>query len=67
MNGEIKDVVVDRGFGFIRDGNGVEWFFHRTDVKPHKNDFQGLRARDRVTFEPSHNEKGPKAANVRKV
>ena len=32
-NGTIKRLVRDRGFGFIRDDGGQEWFFHRSSVK----------------------------------
>ena len=31
-NGTIKRLVKDRGFGFIRDDGGQEWFFHRSSV-----------------------------------
>ena len=31
-SGTIKRLVRDRGFGFIRDDNGQEWFFHRSAV-----------------------------------
>ena len=32
-NGTIKRLVRDRGFGFIRDDGGQEWFFHRSSVQ----------------------------------
>ena len=32
-SGTIKRLVRDRGFGFIRDDNGQEWFFHRSAVQ----------------------------------
>ena len=31
--GTIKRLVRDRGFGFIRDDGGQEWFFHRSGVQ----------------------------------
>ena len=31
--GTIKRLVRDRGFGFIRDDGGQEWFFHRSSVQ----------------------------------
>ncbi len=31
--GTIKRLVRDRGFGFIRDDGGQEWFFHRSGVR----------------------------------
>ena len=32
-SGTFKRLVRDRGFGFIRDDGGQEWFFHRSAVK----------------------------------
>ena len=32
-SGTIKRLVRDRGFGFIRDDRGQEWFFHRSAVQ----------------------------------
>ena len=32
-SGTIKRLVRDRGFGFIRDDGGQEWFFHRSSVQ----------------------------------
>ena len=32
-SGTIKRLVRDRGFGFIRDDGGQEWFFHRSSVE----------------------------------
>ena len=32
-SGTIKRLVRDRGFGFIRDDAGQEWFFHRSSVQ----------------------------------
>ena len=56
-SGTIKRLVRDRGFGFIRDDAGQEWFFHRSSVQ---GSFDELSAFDE---EPSA--KGPRAGNVR--
>jgi hypothetical protein len=32
MNGTIKRLVRDKGFGFIAAGNAAEYFFHRRTV-----------------------------------
>ena len=57
-NGTIKRLVRDRGFGFIRDDGGQEWFFHRSSVKTET--FEQLNEGQRVAFdEPSA--KGPRA------
>jgi cold shock protein len=62
-SGLIKRLVRDRGFGFIRDDNGQEWFFHRSAVQD--GSFDGLREGERVSFEEEPSAKGPRAANVR--
>ena len=31
--GTIKRIARDKGFGFIRDNSGQEWFFHRSSVQ----------------------------------
>ena len=33
MNGTVKRLVSDKGFGFIRDEGGTEHFFHRSSVR----------------------------------
>jgi len=63
MQGKIKRVVRDRGFGFIRSSDGQEAFFHRNSLQ--QMDFDGLREGEAVEFELERSEKGPRAANVR--
>jgi CspA family cold shock protein len=59
--GTIKRLVRDRGFGFIRDDGGQEWFFHRSAVQ---GDFEQLREGQRVSFDEEPSDKGPRAGNV---
>jgi cold shock protein len=61
-SGTIKRLVRDRGFGFIRDDGGQEWFFHRSSVQ---GSFDQLNEGQRVSFEEEPSAKGPRAANVR--
>jgi CspA family cold shock protein len=61
--GTIKRLVRDRGFGFIRDDGGREWFFHRTGV--HGVGFEQLVEGQRVAFDEEQSTKGPRATNVR--
>ncbi len=63
MQGTIKRLVRDRGFGFIRSAEGQEVFFHRTSLQ--NLDFDGLREGDAVEFEVQQGEKGLRAVNVR--
>ena len=61
-NGTIKRLVRDRGFGFIRDDGGQEWFFHRSAVQ---GSFDQLNEGQRVSFDEEPSAKGPRAGNVR--
>jgi len=62
-NGTIKRLVRDRGFGFIRDDGGQEWFFHRSSVKA--GSFEQLNEGQRVSFDEEPSAKGPRAGNIR--
>ena len=59
--GPTKRLVRDRGFGFIRDDGGQEWFFHRSSVQ---GNFDQLNEGQRVTFEEEPSAKGPRAGNA---
>ena len=59
--GTIKRLT-DKGFGFIKDDGGQEWFFHRSSVE---GSFEGLNEGQRVSFEEEPSAKGPRAGNVR--
>ena len=61
-SGTIKRLVRDRGFGFIRDEGGQEWFFHRSSVQ---GSFDSLNEGQRVGFDEEPSAKGPRAGNVR--
>ena len=62
-NGTIKRLVRDRGFGFIRDDGGQEWFFHRSAVTA--GSFEELSEGQRVSFDEEPSAKGPRAGNIR--
>ena len=61
--GTIKRLMVDKGFGFIAAGGGVEYFFHRSACIG--TSFENLREGQHVTFEVGQGAKGPRAENVR--
>ena len=63
MQGTIKRVVRDRGFGFIRSADGQEVFFHRSSLQ--QLNFDGLKEGETVEFEIERGEKGPRAVSVR--
>jgi cold shock protein len=63
MEGTVKRVMRDRGFGFIHTQNGQEVFFHRSSLQ--QLDFEAMKEGQYVEFELLQSEKGLRAANVR--
>jgi len=63
MQGTIKRIVRDRGFGFIRSNEGQEVFFHRSSLQ--QLDFDSLKEGEAVDFDMERGEKGPRATAVR--
>jgi len=61
--GTIARLLIDKGFGFIRDESGAEHFFHRSSVRGAI--FELLREGQRVEFTPEDTGKGPRATDVR--
>jgi len=65
MNGTIKKLVSDKGFGFIAAGDGNEYFFHQSACAETR--FDDLREGQTVSFDMGHGPKGPRGENVRPV
>ena len=65
MNGTIKRLVSDKGFGFVQAGDGNEYFFHQSACNGVQ--FEDLHEGQAVTFERGQGQKGPRAENVRLV
>ena len=65
QNGTIARLLLDKGFGFIRDERGTEHFFHRGSVRGAV--FELLREGQRVDFTPEESQKGRRAGDVRAV
>jgi CspA family cold shock protein len=63
MNGTIKRIVSDKGFGFILADDGNEYFFHNSACRDTR--FDQLREGQSVTFEKGQGPKGPRAESVR--
>jgi CspA family cold shock protein len=61
-SGTIKRIARDKGFGFIRDSGGQDWFFHRSSVE---GSFDTLSEGQKVSFDEEQSPKGPRAGNVR--
>jgi CspA family cold shock protein len=63
MQGIIKNLRLDKGFGFITPSEGgKDVFFHASDLKD--IDFDSLTTGTVVSFEMGESAKGPKAVNV---
>ncbi len=66
MEGTIKTLISDKGFGFITvDGEEKDLFFHKNELKDVS--YEELKVGDRVSFEKADSEKGPNATNVAKI
>ena len=66
MTGTIKTLRAEKGFGFIRDSSGKEFFFHQSAIQGEGID--SLREGDSVEFAIGDSgPKGPRAENVRRT
>jgi CspA family cold shock protein len=63
MNGTVKRLVSDKGFGFVAATDGNEYFFHQSSVAD--GGFDQLREGQAVTFKTGQGPKGPRAEDVR--
>lgn len=63
MNGTVKTLQTDKGYGFILGEDGNEYFFHHSALKNAK--IEDLRKGQEVTFEDSEGKGGrPRAEDV---
>ena len=69
MTGHVKSTVKERGFGFLTDPSGTDYFFHSSGLVGGVTAFYGLAEGDQVSFEPVDPQpvKGPRATNVVKM
>ncbi len=65
MTGQIATLRVDKGFGFIKDDGGKEYFFHQSAI--YGEGMADLRQGDTVEFTVGQGPKGPRAENVRRT
>ena len=63
--GTIARLLIDKGFGFIRDETGIEHFFHRSSVRGAVSEH--LREGQRVDFQIEESAKAPRAGDVRLI
>jgi CspA family cold shock protein len=65
LTGTVKWFNDAKGFGFIGRDGGPDVFVHFTAIE--SSGFKSLAEGDKVEFEIVQGQKGPQAANVRKV
>ncbi len=66
MNGIIKKLTKDRAFGFIRAEDGVDYFFHESELHGGIV-FDDITLGEKVVFEPQQGAKGPRAVDIRRA
>ena len=65
MTGTIRTLRADKGFGFIKDEAGKEFFPHQSAV--YGEGLDNLREGDSVESDVGQGPKGPRAENVRRT
>lgn len=65
MTGTIRSLRVDKGFGFIKNETGQEYFFHQSAI--YGEGIADPREGDGVEFEVADGPKGPRAENVKRT
>lgn len=60
--GTIERIEADKGFGFIKDDGGMDWFFVREGVRT--GSFDTLWIGERVAFGQEFTRGGPRAIDI---
>jgi|Wag4MinimDraft_13_1082653.scaffolds.fasta_scaffold01813_1 cold shock CspA family protein len=60
MQGRITKFISEKGYGFIKDQNGDDRFFHISDVKS----MEKIEINQLVKFQPNENSKGKNAKEI---
>jgi CspA family cold shock protein len=65
MTGKIRTLRTDKGFGFLTDTEGNDYFFHQSAI--YGEGIADLREGDSVDFQVGQGPKGPRAEKVRRT
>lgn len=67
LEGAVRKLKQDRGFGFIAGDDGIDYFFHWSSMEKTSKDFRELEVQDRVSFLVVVGDKGPRAIQIRVI
>lgn len=67
MNGKVKWFDEKKGFGFIAGDDGNDVFVHHSGIAGPSSRRKNLSEGQKVEYEVTEGDKGPKAINVRGV
>jgi len=70
MKGKLRGIVKNKNFGFIKNQQEIEYFFHKSDFNGFWEDLEVDYSKGHkieLEFEPFNTPKGKRAANVRRV
>jgi CspA family cold shock protein len=67
IEGAIRKLRQDRGFGFIAGDDGQDHFFHWSGMEKTSKNFRDLEVQDRVSFICIDGPKGPRAVCIRVI
>ena len=65
MKGTIKMFNAEKGYGFIHSEEGNDVFFHYSSLI--MDGFKTAEVGEKVEFDLEESDRGPRAANIRKV
>ena len=63
LQGKIKHLERNKGWGFIETNDGEDYFFNVANIRPG----QDLRLGDSVKFDSRQSQRGPSAFNILKI
>lgn len=63
MEGTIRKL--NKGYGFIAGSDGVDYFFHWSDILKTSKQFRNLEEGEKCDFEPGVNDRGPRATSIK--
>jgi CspA family cold shock protein len=63
VKGVVKNLQADKGWGFVSDANGFDYFFHYSAL-PDGVELSHLYEGQEVSWRPSDSDRGPRAEQL---